>query len=360
MKESCVLPLGQGASSWKGGGLSRDQKKRTEGRERREREGGLFRSPSLSINIKNYISRLVGSRSSRHTHTHPAPLLPNRSAPPPIAPPTHSSATKSGAGVLFCSLFCRHIFGAFPIDRHPLIGRVSTPKRTPTRTSAMLTPLGGAAAAPAAAAAGSSQGQQAPGAKTLSACVASGPRPMGAAAACVASGPRLAAARASVVAQAAVRRPSSAAAPSPSPRAGAAPKRKSVRADAGHSAVPPAAGLFDPSMDRDSCGVGFVAELSRKPARSVVTDALKMLERMTHRGACGCESNTGERGVFFFPWSLSFGESGGESGSLVVLGGRRSSSFPRRSLAWVARSRRTQRSPSLPPQKKPISHKTKP
>jgi glutamate synthase (NADPH/NADH) len=64
----------------------------------------------------------------------------------------------------------------------------------------------------------------------------------------------------------------------------------------GHSAVPPAAGLFDPGMDRDSCGVGFVAELAGPAgaARSVVTDALKMLERMTHRGACGCESNTGE------------------------------------------------------------------
>lgn len=88
----------------------------------------------------------------------------------------------------------------------------------------------------------------------------------------------------------------------------------------GHSAVPPAQGLFDPSMDRDSCGVGFVAELSRKPARSVVTDALKMLERMTHRGACGCESNTGE---FFFVFARGGGVGGAArgGGDCFLLGG---------------------------------------
>lgn len=40
-------------------------------------------------------------------------------------------------------------------------------------------------------------------------------------------------------------------------------------------------------------GVGFVGELSKQPSRRCVTDALKMLERMSHRGACGCEANTG-------------------------------------------------------------------
>ncbi|KAL2650685.1 hypothetical protein R1flu_018813 [Riccia fluitans] len=53
-------------------------------------------------------------------------------------------------------------------------------------------------------------------------------------------------------------------------------------------------GLYDPSMDKDSCGVGFVAELSAEPTRSTVTDALEMLVRMAHRGACGCEENTGD------------------------------------------------------------------
>ncbi|KAK7377496.1 hypothetical protein VNO80_02921 [Phaseolus coccineus] len=53
-------------------------------------------------------------------------------------------------------------------------------------------------------------------------------------------------------------------------------------------------GLYDPAMDKDSCGVGFVAELSGECSRRTVTDALEMLVRMTHRGACGCEANTGD------------------------------------------------------------------
>ncbi|XP_027338978.1 glutamate synthase [NADH], amyloplastic isoform X1 [Abrus precatorius] len=53
-------------------------------------------------------------------------------------------------------------------------------------------------------------------------------------------------------------------------------------------------GLYDPAMDKDSCGVGFVAELSGESSRKTVTDALEMLVRMTHRGACGCEANTGD------------------------------------------------------------------
>ncbi|KAL4855140.1 Glutamate synthase [NADH] [Chlorella vulgaris] len=61
-----------------------------------------------------------------------------------------------------------------------------------------------------------------------------------------------------------------------------------------HSAVPPAQGLFNPENDKDSCGVGFVAELSKEPQRKTVTEALEMLKRMSHRGACGCETNTGD------------------------------------------------------------------
>lgn len=53
-------------------------------------------------------------------------------------------------------------------------------------------------------------------------------------------------------------------------------------------------GLYDPAFDKDSCGVGFVAELNGQSSRKTVTDALEMLVRMTHRGACGCEANTGD------------------------------------------------------------------
>jgi glutamate synthase (NADH) len=52
--------------------------------------------------------------------------------------------------------------------------------------------------------------------------------------------------------------------------------------------------LFDPKNDKDACGVGFVAQLSKQPNHQTVADALEMLVRMTHRGACGCEANTGD------------------------------------------------------------------
>ncbi|CAI5947279.1 unnamed protein product [Closterium sp. NIES-64] len=60
-------------------------------------------------------------------------------------------------------------------------------------------------------------------------------------------------------------------------------------------------GLYDPALDSDACGVGFVAELSKIPTRKTVTDALEMLIRMAHRGACGCEVNTVRRGMCFLP-----------------------------------------------------------
>jgi hypothetical protein len=62
-----------------------------------------------------------------------------------------------------------------------------------------------------------------------------------------------------------------------------------------HSDIPEARGLFNPENDKDACGVGFVADLSMEHSRKTVSDALEMLVRMKHRGACGCEENTGER-----------------------------------------------------------------
>ena len=53
-------------------------------------------------------------------------------------------------------------------------------------------------------------------------------------------------------------------------------------------------GLYDPAFEKDSCGVGFVAHIKGIPSHQIVTDAEIMLQRMEHRGGCGCESNTGD------------------------------------------------------------------
>ncbi len=71
-----------------------------------------------------------------------------------------------------------------------------------------------------------------------------------------------------------------------------------------HSLVPTAPlGLYNPEDDRDACGVGFVAELNKVPTRACVVDAIEALRRMTHRGACGCEVNTGLASLLCFVWS---------------------------------------------------------
>ena len=55
-----------------------------------------------------------------------------------------------------------------------------------------------------------------------------------------------------------------------------------------------AGGLYDPSFEHDACGIGFVANIKGYKSHEHISDALTILENMEHRGACGCESNTGD------------------------------------------------------------------
>src|SRR5262245_58971429 len=58
--------------------------------------------------------------------------------------------------------------------------------------------------------------------------------------------------------------------------------------------LPPKQGLYDPAFEKDSCGVGFVAHIKGERSHQIVQDANTVLFSMDHRGACGCESNTGD------------------------------------------------------------------
>ncbi len=58
--------------------------------------------------------------------------------------------------------------------------------------------------------------------------------------------------------------------------------------------LPPAQGLYDPEFEKDACGVGFIAHIKGKPSHQIVVDADTILQNMDHRGACGCETNTGD------------------------------------------------------------------
>ena len=58
--------------------------------------------------------------------------------------------------------------------------------------------------------------------------------------------------------------------------------------------APPKQGLYDPQFEHDSCGVGFVVNMKGRKSHQLVTDALQILVNLDHRGACGCEANTGD------------------------------------------------------------------
>src|SRR5712691_7545759 len=57
---------------------------------------------------------------------------------------------------------------------------------------------------------------------------------------------------------------------------------------------PDAAGLYDPRHEHDACGVGFVVHIKGRRSHAIVRQALQMLMNLRHRGACGCEANTGD------------------------------------------------------------------
>jgi glutamate synthase (ferredoxin) len=53
-------------------------------------------------------------------------------------------------------------------------------------------------------------------------------------------------------------------------------------------------GLYDPQFERDACGVGFIVHMQGEASHAIVEQALTILVNLEHRGACGCETNTGD------------------------------------------------------------------
>jgi glutamate synthase (ferredoxin) len=57
---------------------------------------------------------------------------------------------------------------------------------------------------------------------------------------------------------------------------------------------PPKQGLYDPVFEHEACGVGFVVNVKGKKSHQIIQQALQVLRNLDHRGACGCEANTGD------------------------------------------------------------------
>ena len=69
------------------------------------------------------------------------------------------------------------------------------------------------------------------------------------------------------------------------------PSRRQPVLDAG---LPPRRGLYDPQSEHDSCGVGFIADLSGRPSHRVLGLALESVINLTHRGAVDADAKTGD------------------------------------------------------------------
>ena len=53
-------------------------------------------------------------------------------------------------------------------------------------------------------------------------------------------------------------------------------------------------GLYLPQLESDACGIGLLAKLTNQRSHGLISDALTMLENMEHRGACGCDPESGD------------------------------------------------------------------
>ena len=58
--------------------------------------------------------------------------------------------------------------------------------------------------------------------------------------------------------------------------------------------LPPAQGLYDPAYEHDACGIGFVASIRCEKNHEIVRQGIQVLINLTHRGACGCDPETGD------------------------------------------------------------------
>jgi glutamate synthase domain-containing protein 1 len=58
--------------------------------------------------------------------------------------------------------------------------------------------------------------------------------------------------------------------------------------------LPPAQGLYDPAYEHDACGIGFVASIRCEKSHEIIRQGIQVLINLTHRGACGCDPETGD------------------------------------------------------------------
>jgi glutamate synthase domain-containing protein 2/glutamate synthase domain-containing protein 1/glutamate synthase domain-containing protein 3 len=58
--------------------------------------------------------------------------------------------------------------------------------------------------------------------------------------------------------------------------------------------LPEPQGLYDPRNERDACGIGFVVNIKGQKSHDIILKGIQILINLTHRGACGCDPETGD------------------------------------------------------------------
>jgi glutamate synthase domain-containing protein 2/glutamate synthase domain-containing protein 1/glutamate synthase domain-containing protein 3 len=58
--------------------------------------------------------------------------------------------------------------------------------------------------------------------------------------------------------------------------------------------LPPAQGLYNPAHEHDACGIGFVASINGEKSHDIIAKGIQVLLNLAHRGACGCDPETGD------------------------------------------------------------------
>ena len=87
--------------------------------------------------------------------------------------------------------------------------------------------------------------------------------------------------------------------------------------------LPSAQGLYDPAHEHDACGIGFVASVRGEKSHDIIRKGIQVLLNLAHRGACGCDPETGDgAGVLIqIPHKFFARECGKLGFTLPVAGG---------------------------------------
>jgi len=70
--------------------------------------------------------------------------------------------------------------------------------------------------------------------------------------------------------------------------------QESHRERPGIGGLPAPQGLYDPRHEHDACGIGFVANIKGQKSHDIIVKGIQVLINLTHRGACGCDPDTGD------------------------------------------------------------------